>query len=264
MVFVISSLLIKGYNYPMFSAKSQFYALALTWAISSFGWLLPHGFFLGPDTAQAQIYNCSGRWTNKPCSGEVRRILEEQGNDTTEAHSSDPGKSEKSSLFHKLTMKAIKARREFNIESDLSDVESLCFTPQTTVSLCREEIDKQEQELDQRIAQERELAAQQRVVELQQEANKLARERNEIEAKKPNVTVVEKNYYVIKKRYPRPEEIVDRGTSSGAEVSISASGVSSSGTRIGVQAEAGTSMSSTKTPPIVRPKPQIAPRRTLR
>jgi hypothetical protein len=248
----------------MFNAKSEFSVFALTWAISLFGWLLPHDIFLGPDAAQAQIYNCSGKWTNKPCSGEVLRTLEEQSNDAPGAHSSDPGKSEKSSLFHKLTMKAIEARREFKIDSDLSYLESLCFTPQTTVSVCREEIGKHEQELDKRIAKERELAAQQRAVELQQEANKLAQERNEIEAEKPNVTVVEENYYVIKKRYRRPGEIVDRGTSSGAGVSISASGVSSSGTRIGVEAQAGTSMSSGESPPIVRSKPQIAPRRARR
>ncbi len=66
-------------------------------------------FLLIPFLAKAEVYNCEGTWTNKPCSGKVDAVLEEAR--PKENADADPTLSQKRSMLHELKMKALEAKR---------------------------------------------------------------------------------------------------------------------------------------------------------
>ncbi|HQH26721.1 MAG TPA: hypothetical protein PLP17_04930 [Oligoflexia bacterium] len=203
--------------------------------------------------ASAQIFECDGRWTNRPCSGKVEGMVEEVKPE--QAPVEDSGLSEKKALYHDLNMKTIEAKRRYNLRFDLAAVQQLCFQQQSTLDECRKEIQAMEDRIDAKIG----LASQERANELQNEANRLQQEKNET----PSVSVVENNYIEViprRRHHPRVYTTGNYGSVSveqhreehGAGISVLAGGAAS-GSTIAVSGTAGGTVISTGEHP-VRPR----------
>ncbi len=146
--------------------------------------------------AYAELYECDGKWTNKPCNGDVTRSIEESGS-AAPADEATKALREKTSLLHDLRMKEIKAREQYDIQYDISSVEKFCLSQESSIEDCSKRIESARTALDKRIATEGSLAAQRRANQLQDEANKLQEQRNTIEAEKPNVAIVENRRIIV-------------------------------------------------------------------
>ncbi len=175
---------------------------------------------MSPPTAAAQLYECDGTWTNKPCKGTVAETLDA----ATGAPSNDPGRGEKRSLLHDFTMKTIKAREDYGIRVDLSPAEKACVKDPVPVEDCRRTISVMQEQLDQDVQAASVIKAREKANKLQEESNKLQRERNEIEASKPDVVVVEKRPLIV---VPRNNPLVPIPHENG--IGVGATG-SSTGT----------------------------------
>jgi hypothetical protein len=107
--------------------------------------------FLLPISCSAQgveVHNCGdGRWTNLPCdkvdtTSPAKKVLtpEEAKN-----------RSQKETILHKIRMKNIEAKRQLEIDFDLTTAEEICQDIQKSVASCRTEVERLEEKLDRRI-----------------------------------------------------------------------------------------------------------------
>jgi hypothetical protein len=139
----------------------------------------------------AQLHECKGTWTNKPC-GEL--------NKTTEKTSfKDPDQSKKDTLVHDLRMLAIKAKREHDIRYDLTVTEENC--KKFNLEQCDLAVKSTQKDLQKLITEAQDVKASQERNELIKQANKIRQERNEIEASKPSV-VIQQNTILVPRRRP--------------------------------------------------------------
>lgn len=202
-------------------------------------------FLIFVSAVWADVYQCDGKWTNKPCDGQVaKKLVEtEQGLETV-----DPARGEKRSLLHELTMKALKARDDYQIRTDLASAQNTCTKPGISLEQCQTTAQKIDKDLDEKIDRAAKLANKKKQLELQQEANRLQAERNKIEDNKPSVVVV--NRPII--RLPRPREYQQIPQGSGIAVRISGAQVS------GSSASGAVSIGATNftVPPITAPQSQ--------
>ena len=206
---------------------------------------------LSVSSARADFYECDGKWTNKPCSGQVTGKISEG----MSASPQDPGLSAKRSMLHELTMKQISARERYGIGIDISAVEDYCLKNPSSIDQCGDSIASASEGLDRRIATAVDIEAKKKANDLQDEANQIQAERNRIEAEKPNITVVQEYY-----GRNRPIIVVPRDgrahMDSGAGVSVDLSGHSGNG-HFGLSANSGYSSGHTQIAPI-QPIPPIA------
>jgi len=172
-------------------------------------------------SAFAEVYECDGKWTNRPCSGAVTKSLEEIGS-SAEVDEHIKLAREKTSLLHDVRMKALRAREDFDLRYEITPLEKFCLTASTTLEECQKRIKEADAELDQKIASASSLASQKRSLELQEEANRLQEERNRIEKERPNVTVIEENRNVIV--VPRDRYLHEHGLRSGYGASVDVRG----------------------------------------
>lgn len=198
--------------------------------------------FLFPSLSFAQIYQCDGKWTNKPCGENNTQKAAEKKSSSPDSDSQAIS-SEKRSAFHELTMKSIQAKREFEVNYDLRNVESFCFSSTTSLEECQERIEEAEDRIDHKIASQ-ELIKKNK---LQKEANALQKEKNRIETSKTEITIIENKYYRRRHRrwppnhpqhphHPRPHP-----HAGGSSISVSAQGGSVGGGKVSVGGSFGAS-----------------------
>lgn len=165
--------------------------------------------------ALAQLHECNGMWTNKPCDGSVSNTIGAKESNAPD----DPARAEKRSLLHELTMRSIKAHEQYDIRTDLAPAEKKCLTEPAPLDECRAAVKQVDEDLDRKIDAASTVAERKKANELRDEANRLQRERNRIEEEKSNVVVVERRPLIIIPRpSPRPQYI------PGSGLGVSASG----------------------------------------
>ncbi len=150
--------------------------------------------------AVAQVYQCNGTWRTVPCDTPqpAASILPPAAQPTMAVQHEDPDRGTKSSMFHELTMKTIRARESYGIKTELAPVERVCIRELHPLDACAAAIKGVEEELDRKIASADQLKTQQQAVKAQEEANKLQAERNEIERNKPTVAVVRRPVIIVR------------------------------------------------------------------
>lgn len=152
---------------------------------------LPFIFLIFTPAAAADVVLCNGRWTNRPCE-DPQKVLEEAP--PAPPSSSNPGTPEvsaKRSLLHDIRMKALNARRKYDLRFELGSLEHFCLETPSTKEQCAEKIAEVESKLDEKIVTAASLKQEEEKLRLQQEANRLQEERNRIEAERSTVTVVQ-------------------------------------------------------------------------
>ena len=152
--------------------------------------------------AVAEVFECNGTWTTKPCASPQCAtppcVAVTAAPPLTTAQPEDPDRSQKSSMFHELTMKSIRAREQYNVKVELALAERACVRDRQSLESCAAAIKAAEEELDRKIVVAEQLKTQQQAVKAQEDANKLQAERNEIERSKPTVAVVRRPVIIIR------------------------------------------------------------------
>ena len=114
-----------------------------TWLVSSILLLL------APVLASAEIHQCNGLWTNKPCEGTVGESISET--QTKNRSAADAEKSQKGLWIHELDMKRLRAKKQYNISIDTQDTTLLCNTEKTSLLDCRKGITEKENLIEEKI-----------------------------------------------------------------------------------------------------------------
>lgn len=233
-----------------------------------------------PTTALSDLTECGGVWTNKGCDASVKTRTDSPKEETAKDAGDSLELSKKRSLFHELTMRAIRAKRDHQLEYDLDEVEQLCFKQKSTLAECKTKIKSARSELNAEVAQIASVQEQEKANKLRAEANRLQQERNKIEASNPTVVISERRRYYIDpyrldghrgsnhysnrhkpiryhrtgpnsgtvfkdKSYTRQGRRHSRRTAGGAAISVSGSGTIGRGTRIGISGALGGSSTTT-------------------
>ncbi len=185
-------------------------------------------FFLAQlfqQNAQAQLFECEGKWTNKPCNGKVEKELSVKEEKTgIVGISSNPDRAKKSSLYHELMMKSVKAKNDFQIETNLDQAEDKCLKGDYTLEECQTQIDSYNKELDSKIHKAEILKLKKEEVQLQKERNKIAQENN-------TTTVIERRpVYIFKNNEPKHKP------APSTSISINANSASTN-TQVKIQSE---------------------------
>jgi hypothetical protein len=184
-----------------------------------------------PAIANAEIFDCQGRWTNRPCDSEPEKVLKETASKSQDAKDLD--RSEKESLLHELKMQAIEARRKYNARFDVTAVEKICLKPQTSLRDCKQQVDTLSDRIQERTktaalidAQEKEIALKEKDLELK---------RKEQEDNKTVVIIEDRTVIVPRRRRPPIRPLSGTGISvniNSADGSISAGGSVFSGSSL--------------------------------
>ena len=199
-----------------------------------------------PAGAAAELTNCDGVWTDRPCSQGVlqrRTDVPDAAAPTASTDSKETQRalSQKRSLLHDVTMKSIRAKDQYNLTFSLTGLEQDCLKPETAVADCEKKTDEMHEKIDKRVTEAAAVAEQAKSNKLREEANRLTQERNEIETNKPVVVVTETRRYPYY-RDPRSPGYYEN-TQSGASIGVSVSG-NSGNTSVGIAGQAGSSTSS--------------------
>lgn len=98
-----------------------------------------------PVPAPAQIFECDGQWTNKPCGGSVTKQLNEH---PTQVQSPEETERSRRKLWlHELDMLSLKAKQKYGVVPVLSPIQDLCLEEYSTSEECRKAIADKEREL---------------------------------------------------------------------------------------------------------------------
>lgn len=162
----------------------------------------------------AEVFECNGTWTTTPC-GNTPSVAASGSPKVTTAQPDDPDRSQKSSMFHELTMKSIRAREQYTVKVELAMAERACVRERQSLESCAAAIKAAEEELDRKILVAEQLKTQQQAVKAQEEANKLQAERNEIERSKPTVAVVRRPVIIV-----RPDTELRPQIGAGSSVQV--------------------------------------------
>lgn len=153
-----------------------------------------------PVSALAELNECEGVWTNKACDGTViEKPTESAVNDSSSVESKEKAVllSKKRSLLHELTMKTIRAKREFEVEYELDEIEAFCLNKESSLAECKEKIKTARTEINSEVSQAASVLQRQKANKLREDANRLQQERNDIAANNPTVVVDERRKYYI-------------------------------------------------------------------
>lgn len=88
-----------------------------------------------PSILRAEITNCNGEWTNKPCDGKVEARFEEVLSE--EKSNEDLNKEKKQLFLNQLEILRFKAKKEHNLEFGTLEVNEICNDINTTLEDCR-------------------------------------------------------------------------------------------------------------------------------
>lgn len=131
-------------------------------------------------SAAADIYQCNGQWTNKPCDGAVENRIEEKAY-VSEAPKPS-GKGELSKDGDVPYADRLRAIRDLNKLNEQSTRQNKVGLSGVELRLAKDTCEKQPYTDCQRTVQE--LSAKLAQLKMQKEANELADNRNKIEAAK--------------------------------------------------------------------------------
>lgn len=99
-------------------------------------------------SAAAELNQCNGVWTNKPCVGaRGESIAEKERTPRTQSEIELDGKR---LLIHDLEIRATSARKDFNVEVGLLAERTLCLTSESTVAECEAAINIKRKEIEER------------------------------------------------------------------------------------------------------------------
>lgn len=153
-------------------------------------------FFTVHQSADAQLVECNGLWTNKPCEEKGASTLPESNYKTTPP---EPVQSKKQYLLHELTMASINAKNEHDVIVDVEPTKTSCMRVETSLDSCRESIQAVRDKIDERVNQVR-------LIKLKEQEIEQKKKESEKEAS-PAVVVIREER---RRRYPRyPHEYVD-------------------------------------------------------
>ena len=200
--------------------------------------------------AQAELVECNGTWTNRACDSSDTKKLGAEDTRSPEIKEAAAIRSKKKSLFHELTMKAIKAKRQYQYDYDLEEVETFCFKQESSLADCKDRIKQARQEIDKEVTQFAQVRQQEQANKLREEANRIQKERNETVANPVVVIEERRNYYIKPRRYRGHPPIYREGhggryghqgsrTAGGAAITVTGSGTLGNGSQIGVTGTVG-------------------------
>ncbi len=107
--------------------------------------LLALPFLLTPLSTLADLHECNGVWTNTPCQGEAQHTLAET---TTTPDPLRKELSERDLWLHDLEMRRLRAKREYNIDIDISEARALCQNIKTTAIQCKQTVTEKNVAID--------------------------------------------------------------------------------------------------------------------
>lgn len=168
--------------------------------------------------ASAQVWNCGGVFTNKPCSEKERTeiILPEAasfpvdqpveqvdqnhgaGDVDTNTDSPDPDREKKRSAYHQLSQLASRARREFGIRQDIAQAELVCVDSKSSYTECMETVNGITDTIEQRIHRAEELSLKKRELDLAE------RKLDEEASNNTAVNIINNNHYLRRRRHREP------------------------------------------------------------
>ncbi|NMC63522.1 MAG: hypothetical protein GYA55_10200, partial [SAR324 cluster bacterium] len=126
-------------------------------------------FLLFQSPSFAEIYNCNGTWTNKPCEGEVSKTLPETDR-TPDLQAEAAGK--KMGLVGALELRVQSARRSHGVELDISGIAETCRNNNTSYEECMTLVNNADDRLEARLHQAKLLKEQEKTNKLIAESKK--------------------------------------------------------------------------------------------
>ncbi len=99
-------------------------------------------------TVLAEIHQCNGILTNKPCEGESQNKMEEKVSPPRSPE--DISMEKRKLLIHDLDMKRIGARNQFGLEIGITSERSICMSKETTEEECAAAVSAKEKEIEER------------------------------------------------------------------------------------------------------------------
>jgi len=137
--------------------------------------------------ARAEIYECNGTWTNKPCAEGGGPKFEEKKTSADDIIRSD--RSKKKTLISRLDLANFESRRSHGFSIDAVAIEDYCLRSTTSVDECANRVSEAEDRL---IAHQHDAA----LVHEQQRANEIEEEklRRQSEESSHDVVVVQNNF----------------------------------------------------------------------
>ena len=93
--------------------------------------------------ARAELYECNGTWTNKPCDSSQKTATIKDSSSSEQAI--DPQKKRR--WTEELTRLSERAKAEDGVAVDVSEAVSTCLVPVTTNDECRSLVNKKESEV---------------------------------------------------------------------------------------------------------------------
>jgi len=138
--------------------------------------------------AAAELYNCNGTWTNKPCEGQATKVLPET--EKTVDLDSELLKKKKV-LVGNLRERAGRAERDYDVHIDVTGIEETCRSESTTYEECMNLVNNADDRLNERINEAK-------LVKEQQKANRLQQENAEKkDDEKNNAVTVDEDSVVV-------------------------------------------------------------------
>lgn len=198
--------------------------MKLTYSLRS---LLLIGFFtvIGfSSSAIAQLQNCDGVWSNKPCDKvstdkvsqyKSSQDIQEVPREGRASADTDPNLSKKQGLIHQLFKESSEARRKFGIQTDLSVARAICFDKSADLEVCNRTVSEVSDRLHDRMHQAEELALKKKELELKEKNQHQQDTTTNINVN--NSTQI----YSVRRPHDRREIPVER-PSSGVSVEIKA------------------------------------------
>ncbi len=150
--------------------------LIITLAISS----LTHN-------AYAELHQCDGTWTNKPCEGKIAESIKETSGRVRTAEEVEL--SQKELWLHDLEMGRLKARKEFGVKVSTLEAQTICNEKTTSLIDCRKAISAREDEIEKGVQAEKDRILKRKEIEERNKAELAAREANKVVVIQNNVEV---------------------------------------------------------------------------
>lgn len=146
-------------------------------------------------SASAEVKNCNGVWTDKPCDG-VALTATLAPAPTTSAGDNSADKDEMRKLYHDLDMKRLNARRTYGVQLETGLAVDNCIGAKASLEACRRITSELDDQLAQRIVNEKSVKEQQRTNDLREE--EIRKQSNTVNS----VTIIEDDEYHYH-RHPR-------------------------------------------------------------
>jgi hypothetical protein len=102
-----------------------------------------------PAAAHAEIHDCDGTWTNKPCKDAPLKKLSEQH--AVPRSPQEVDREQRESWLTDLSLRRTDISRKYGVDIDISDVQAACRRPSQSPEACHALIDKKYALMDRRV-----------------------------------------------------------------------------------------------------------------